>query len=59
MDRRTDVTKLIIAFRNFANAPKRAQKILQCVGRSDLHLIEHDKSLIMRLYTNEIALKST
>jgi hypothetical protein len=25
-DRRTDMTKLIVAFRNFANAPKNAKK---------------------------------
>ena len=26
-DRRTDMTKLIVAFRNFANAPKNALKL--------------------------------
>jgi hypothetical protein len=32
-DRQTDMTKIIVAFRNFANAPKNAQKIL--VGKRD------------------------
>jgi hypothetical protein len=26
MDRRTDITKLIVAFRNFANAPKKSYR---------------------------------
>jgi hypothetical protein len=36
-DRRTDVTKLIVAFRNFANEPKNRHRcVLQCIERRQL-----------------------
>ena len=34
-DRRTDMTKLIVAFRNFANAPKSSDYL----GTTDLHWV--------------------
>jgi hypothetical protein len=33
VDRRTGMTKVAIAFRNFANAPRKRNTQLQCVGR--------------------------
>jgi hypothetical protein len=38
-DRRTDITKLVVAFRNFANAPKQLTELLglQCRQYSDFN----------------------
>jgi len=53
MDRRTDVTKLIIAFRNFANAPKRTQKAFNvsavpiCTWLNTInHVTDHSRHLM-------------
>ena len=40
-DRRMDMTKLIVAYRNFANAPKTGVSIISCIT------IEHNNVLLI------------
>jgi hypothetical protein len=40
-DGQTDLTTLIVAFRNFANAPKKRNDIIQTDGKYELYLFVH------------------
>jgi hypothetical protein len=48
MDRHTDMAKLTVAFRNFANAPKMGQMMTEIQHKSFTNLIQHN-ALIEKL----------
>jgi hypothetical protein len=49
VDEHTDMAKLIVAFRNFANTPKMRQMITEIQHKSFANLIQHNNALIEKL----------